>query len=355
MTIIKRILPHTLTCLLVILTGTFALAQSDLVEYGVYVDSTGASSNDDDVTVNKDETTITVTNAITESDINGTDAPFAGFVIDGVTGGGGGGITDTSGYIFNALDGISLSGNTLQPIMGFLYATDSDDSPFAGELNVGTITVENSGGGGANGLLFLNFPGGTAANLSGSIINVGDILLTSTGDAAASTSTGFFAGMLANNSHVTLGMLDDGEGHITAGLIEVISSGSAKAVSAVTIGGIEEGSSLSVGTINVELETDTDGQGTAARGIYIKDQTKDSTGTGTGDVAGDLIINGDITVTATGNQDAYARGIEIEGSVNNLIIKHNVIVTSDEDATIGKDFTSAVYVEKGADSTITVD
>jgi hypothetical protein len=231
---------------------------------------------------------------------------------------------------------IVLNGASVSPLSAFAYIGNT--TGFFAEIDAASsaIAVTNNAGGGANGLLFL---ADTTANpkgsdLVGKNIKVGNITAASTNDAAAATSTGFFAGTLRRE-----GDTDTATGaNVTLGDITVSSVGAAAGASAVTIGGIEgkgtgtnSASSLTVGAVNVNLTTTETAAGTAARGIYVKDQSGTATGA---NVRGTLNINGAVNVTANGTA-AYARGIEIDGKAENLIIKHNVIATSSDNAAGG--------------------
>ncbi|GHT12422.1 hypothetical protein FACS1894170_07240 [Planctomycetales bacterium] len=231
---------------------------------------------------------------------------------------------------------VVLNGASVSPLSAFAYI--GNKTGFFAEIDAASsaVSVTNSAGGGANGLLFLadTTAAPNGSDLVGKNIKVGNITAASTNDAATTTSTGFFAGTLRKDSDT-----DSATGsNVTLGDITVSSTGAAASASAVTVGGIDgkgtganSASSLIVGKINVNLTTTETAAGTAARGIYVKNQSSAATG---GNVNGTLNVNGAVNVTANGTA-AYARGIEIDGKAENLIIKYNVTATSNDSATDG--------------------
>jgi uncharacterized protein with beta-barrel porin domain len=289
-----------LTCLLVLLTGTFTLAEESTpsIAYGVYVDGEGVQTVDN-VEVATDDSTVTVTGtieAVTETE----SVPVAGFVVNG-----------TSSYVFNVEDGISLSGNTSNPMMGFFYVTTSADSPFAGILNAGTITVANASGLAA-GLNFAVIGSDSGSFADGAaitgIINAETITVTG---GSSGESAGLYAGKIGKNGSVTLGditVTSSSEDNGAYG-VHLADGGLEKAEE--TKGGEDDGAAqaggqLTTGNIRVNNKS-------GAYGISI---------TGEGFDEGQLNINGTIEVTSSG---ADAVGVELENSGETyLTVKHNI-------------------------------
>ncbi|GHT23349.1 hypothetical protein FACS189419_07180 [Planctomycetales bacterium] len=253
----------------------------------------------------------------------------------------------------NITDDVSITAASAGTTAGLFYiqsisSNNNQFQGFFGDVTAKNITINNTGTGDAGGVMFVNDTDGNPNDLAGAVLNFDNISVT----AKDGHADGFFAADLRSPQGST-----DDNAQITLGNITVNGN---KSSSAVTIGGIAAESSLSVGNVDVTTTGSVDtvnnpgdtGENYAARGIYLQNFNRD--GRMNGSSAGTLTLDGSITATATG-AGAYARGIEIDGSVSDLTIKHNVIATSEDSLTtnIGDPDTAAVVIKQGG--TVTLD